>query len=72
MDPQQRLLLEETWKCIEDSGVALNTLKDKTTSVYVGCTGIDYFQNVNDEKEIDGYCTTGVFFHTLSGRISFF
>lgn len=72
MDPQQRLLLEETWRCIEDAGIPLTDLQQKLTSVYVGAMGLDYYQNVHEEEEIDGYCATGVFPHLLSGRISYF
>lgn len=42
MDPQQRMLLEETWHCLEDSGIPLEDLQRKVTSVYVGVTGNDY------------------------------
>lgn len=71
MDPQQRLLLEETWHCIEDSGVALNTLQQKNTSVYVGVTGVDYTQEtLKDYEKIDSYTGLGSFPCIIANRIS--
>lgn len=72
MDPQQRLLLEEVWKCIEDSGVSLRSLQEKTTSVYVGAMTNDYQQiSSRDAKEVNSYTALGNYNAILANRISY-
>nr|WP_087992202.1 SDR family NAD(P)-dependent oxidoreductase [Bacillus subtilis] len=71
MDPEQRILLEETWRCIEDSGVSLSELQDKTTSVFTGIMNSDYRQMGCADSEIDSYACLGSFESILSNRISF-
>lgn len=44
MDPQQRLFLEESWKALEDAGYAGDIMQNKLCGVYVGCSGGDYLQ----------------------------
>jgi acyl transferase domain-containing protein/NAD(P)-dependent dehydrogenase (short-subunit alcohol dehydrogenase family) len=72
MDPQQRLLLEETWHCIEDSGISIDILREKKTSVYVGCMTTDYHTIMAENKvEVDNYSSLGNFENFLSNRISY-
>jgi len=72
MDPQQRLLLEETWHCLEDSGVALKTLQEKKTSVYVGVMARDFFVDAcSPDVVTDSYAALGVYDCILANRISY-
>lgn len=71
MDPQQRLLLEESWHCIEDSGVGLNELREKKTSVFVGATGNDYnLVSLVRGENVDSYASLGSFECMMSNRVS--
>ncbi|MBU8854956.1 SDR family NAD(P)-dependent oxidoreductase [Bacillus sp. FJAT-26377] len=71
MDPQQRLLLEETLHCIEDSGISLEILQKKKTSVFTGVMGIDYIQEAaQPDTFVDSYSGTGNYECILSNRIS--
>lgn len=72
MDPQQRLLLEETWHCIEDSGVPLEQLQEKLTSVYVGVMAADYRQEaVKEGVATDSYASLGSYECMLANRVSY-
>lgn len=72
MDPQQRLLLEETWHCIEDSGLALDMLQERITSVFIGFMTNDYRQLVTDPAlRINSYACLGNFSAILANRISY-
>jgi len=72
MDPQQRLLLEETWHCLEDSGVALKTLQEKKTAVYVGVMARDFFVDAcSPDVVTDSYAALGVYDCILANRISY-
>ncbi|MFF2910655.1 type I polyketide synthase [Paenibacillus sp. NPDC057934] len=72
MDPQQRLLLEETWRCIEDSGVPIRKLQQKTTSVYVGVMTTDYRQHLASPEQMpDSYACLGNYESILANRISY-
>lgn len=72
MDPQQRLLLEETWHCIEDSGIPINDLQQKCTSVFVGALPIDPYFNYLEGDEVDNYTGSGSYPFMLANRISYF
>jgi acyl transferase domain-containing protein/acyl carrier protein len=72
MDPQQRLLLEETWHCIEDSGISLDTLQQKRTAVYIGVMTADYRQEaLAPGVETDSYACLGNYECILANRISY-
>ncbi|KAN0022395.1 hypothetical protein ACTFIU_004576 [Dictyostelium citrinum] len=43
IDPQQRLLLKCVWNALEDSGIDPISIRSSDTSVYIGCSTIDYF-----------------------------
>ncbi len=70
MDPQQRLLLEEAWHCIEDSGVALEELREKRTDVYVGTADWDYILNALS-SDINIHTVLGNHSSLLANRISY-
>ncbi|BBB89452.1 MAG TPA: SDR family NAD(P)-dependent oxidoreductase [Methylomusa anaerophila] len=71
MDPQQRVLLEEAWHCIEDSGIALQTLQEKKTSIYVGVMATTDSLTAYSETDIDIYSATGMDQYILANRISY-
>ncbi len=68
MDPHQRLLLEESWKCIEDSGISLDALRNKRTSVYIGSVSYDKYKT----DTIDATTGSGKYYFLLANRISYF
>lgn len=71
MDPQQRLVLEEAFHCIEDAGVAMDTLRRRFTSVYLGITGSDYsLLALNRGKDVDSHAAFGNFECIAANRIS--
>ncbi|HEY3366498.1 MAG TPA: SDR family NAD(P)-dependent oxidoreductase [Symbiobacteriaceae bacterium] len=71
MDPQQRLLLEETWHCIEDSGIPLWSLQQKTTGVYMGVLTVDYRQDaLSSSIQTDNYACLGTFESIIANRVS--
>lgn len=73
MDPDQRALLQETWKCIEDSGISLKTLRDKRTSVIVGTAEVDTFENQHmPGNEINEFSGKGLFLFMIANRISWY
>ncbi|WP_162150828.1 non-ribosomal peptide synthetase [Methylosinus trichosporium] len=71
MDPQQRLLLEETWRCLEDAGVAQDELRSRVTAVYASVMTIDYHQNVAAPgTPVDSYACLGNYVGILANRLS--
>ena len=73
MDPQQRILLQESWRCIEDSGIPVEELQKKTSSVYIGAMTNDYLQEaIRSEMTGDSYGPIGNYHCLLANRISFF
>lgn len=71
MDPQHRILLEETWRCIEDSGVAMTRLQKQKTAVFVG-TGNDFLWAASDPKNsVDAFWTTGSSLSNIANHISY-
>lgn len=73
MDPQQRLLLEEAYHCIEDSGIPLQELQQKVTSIHVGVSTSDYYhQAFSADVEIDNYASLGNYKCVLANRVSYF
>ena len=72
MDPQQRLLLEEAWHCIEDAGISLHALQNKTTAVLVGAMTSDYQLLCRDaDMPVDGFSALGNYSCMLANRISY-
>lgn len=72
MDPQMRLLLEETWHCIEDSGVSLDRLREKITSVFLGVMTNDYLQMTSaPDVNIGSHTVFGSYVGFHANRISY-
>nr|ALD83702.1 tAT polyketide synthase [Sorangium cellulosum] len=72
MDPQQRLLLEEAWRCVEDSGVPLATLRSRRTAVYASTMNQDYqLRLASPGGVIDSYAAQGNYGCILANRISY-
>ncbi|XYH98675.1 SDR family NAD(P)-dependent oxidoreductase [Sorangium sp. So ce1128] len=72
MDPQQRLLLEEAWRCVEDSGVPLATLRSRRTAVYASTMNQDYqLKLASPGVVVDSYAAQGNYGCILANRISY-
>ncbi|NMO14584.1 SDR family NAD(P)-dependent oxidoreductase [Pyxidicoccus fallax] len=72
MDPQQRLLLEETWHCIEDAGVSVETLARARTSVYVGAMAMDHYASVHAPgAETESHACAGAYACMMANRVSY-
>lgn len=72
LDPQTRILLEETWHCIEDSGLPIESLRRSRSSVNVGLMAQDYLiQAVANNNKIDAFDPIGNYPCMASNRISY-
>lgn len=75
MDPQQRLVLKNSWRALEDAGIAPDTLKGSDTGVFIGVTNTDYGHSLLKQSEVenvDGYSATGNALNVIAGRLSYF
>ncbi|CAG9952668.1 unnamed protein product [Clonostachys rosea f. rosea IK726] len=73
MDPQQRLLLETSYHAFENSGIPIHEAAKSKTSVYVGCSAVDYTQMYGNDEEIHPlYRATGSGSALLANRLSWF
>ncbi|KAN0018784.1 hypothetical protein ACTFIU_008717 [Dictyostelium citrinum] len=70
IDPQQRLLLKCTWEALEDASIDPLQLRGSNTSVYIGCSTIDY-QNLNRDKNSILLNVFGSSAHSIPNRISY-
>ncbi|MET8878507.1 type I polyketide synthase, partial [Nocardia sp. NPDC004604] len=70
MDPQQRLLLEISWEAFERAGIALDTLRESRTGVFIGAT-TSHYATGEAGRSAEGYLLTGTATAVLSGRISY-
>ncbi|KAI1122424.1 PKSKA1 [Nemania abortiva] len=72
-DPQQRQLLEVTYECLENAGIPLEIISEKSVGCLVGTNIVDYgaIQNRDPEDRPDS-ATIGVASSILSNRISHF
>jgi acyl transferase domain-containing protein len=72
MDPQQRLLLEETWHCLEDAGLSVDTLARARTSVFVGAMAMDHYQSVYAPGvETESHAGAGAYACMMANRVSY-
>ena len=73
MDPQQRMLLEVSWEAFERAGIAVNTLRDSRTGVFVGLMNTDYGQILirRGVNAIDAYAGLGAGPSVTAGRLSY-
>ncbi len=71
MDPQHRLFLSETYRAIEDSGYAPESLSGQAVGVYAGVTGSDRYAEqlpgLRPAQEMLGTADS-----ILAGRVAFF
>ncbi|KAI0855719.1 ketoacyl-synt-domain-containing protein [Xylaria cubensis] len=73
MDPQIRLLLEIVYEATEDAGIPIEKLAGTNTSVFSGCYGKDYHdQLTRDPEAMPPSFLTGNYTAMMSNRISHF
>ena len=73
LDPQQRLMLECSYECLENAGIAKETIGSDNVGVFVGSSFSDYeLNNLRDIDNVPMYQTTGNAAALLSNRISYF
>lgn len=73
LDPQQRVFLEEAWRCIEDSGEPLAKLREMKTSVFVGATPLEFYNDINTPGLQTNYYTAGgIYYFMIPNRLSYF
>lgn len=72
MDPQQRMVLEVAWEALENAGQAPDRLTGSRTGVFLGITGHDYVDILQDAGgTLDVYAATGNANNAAAGRLSF-
>ncbi|MGC4897690.1 beta-ketoacyl synthase N-terminal-like domain-containing protein, partial [Micromonospora sp. DT31] len=73
MDPQQRLLLETSWEAFERAGIAPDSLRGSSTSVYVGVMYHDYGGRLQHRppEGFEGYVGAGSAASIASGRVAY-
>jgi acyl transferase domain-containing protein len=72
MDPQQRLVLEVAWEAIEDAGLPVERLRDRSTGVFLGLYGADYMTaQLAGEADITAYTGPGGARSIAANRLSY-
>ena len=72
MDPQQRLLLRETWRLLENAGIAPRRLSGASVGVFVGIADTGYGRLVAAAGgPTEGYAMTGLAPSVGPNRLSF-
>ena len=72
MDPQQRLFLEESWKTLEDAGVAPHALSGRKCGVFVGVGKGDYLGGrAGSWEKVNANRLMGTAPSILAARISY-
>ena len=74
LDPQQRLVLESSWLALEDAGIAPSSVANTRTGVYLGISGLDYFQMLSRAFGIraESFALSGTAHSIAGGRVSYF
>ncbi|MEM8946298.1 MAG: SDR family NAD(P)-dependent oxidoreductase [Planctomycetota bacterium] len=73
IDPQHRMLLENSYRALEDAGIATQPLADSNVGVFMGIMGQDYafLPSLDDEEIIRGFQGAGLSHSAGVGRISY-
>ena len=73
IDPQHRMLLENSYRALEDAGIATHPLADSRVGVFMGIMGQDYafLPTLDDEQVIRGFQGAGLSHSAGVGRISY-
>lgn len=73
IDPQHRMLLENSYRALEDAGIAVQPLSDSNVGVFMGIMGQDYafLPSLDDEEIIQGFQGAGLSHSAGVGRISY-
>nr|CAD19085.1 StiA protein [Stigmatella aurantiaca Sg a15] len=73
MDPQQRLALELSWEALESAGVAVDSLMDSRTGVFMGAMWSDYAKLTRGALGLIGpHTATGQDSSIIAARVSYF
>jgi 3-oxoacyl-(acyl-carrier-protein) synthase len=72
MDPQQRFLMELSWELFESAGYKVSDFRNTKTGVFIGASGSDYEQVLNENGKNDVFRNTGTAMSLLANRISHF
>ncbi|HWM07195.1 MAG TPA: beta-ketoacyl synthase N-terminal-like domain-containing protein, partial [Actinophytocola sp.] len=71
LDPLQRMLMEETYHCLEDAGVTVDTLAAARAAVYVGNMERDHMLELSGlGHDVQSHSVIGVYDCMLANRIS--
>ena len=73
IDPQHRMLLENSYRALENAGIATAPLADSNVGVFMGIMGQDYafIPTLDDEQVIKGFQGAGLSHSAGVGRISY-
>lgn len=75
MSPNVRILLETTYHALEHANLALDTIENSNTGVFIGCERNEYVQVLANQgldiNDFDLYLATGNAMSALAGRIGY-
>lgn len=73
IDPQHRMLLENSYRALEDAGIASSPLADSNVGVFMGIMGQDYafLPTLDDHHVIEAFQGAGLSHSAGVGRISY-
>lgn len=73
IDPQHRMLLENSYRALEDAGIATDRLADSNVGVFMGIMGQDYafLPHLDDTEIIKAFEGAGLSHSAGVGRISY-
>ncbi|MDA0167607.1 type I polyketide synthase [Solirubrobacter taibaiensis] len=71
IDPQQRLALEIAWEAIEDAGLPLEALQQRSTGVFAGVYQSDYLVMQLERRHVTAFTGPGNAHSVVANRISY-